>query len=239
MSQLDTMIRNMTTYLYIPPMTVTQAVKVEKTDDVLMWENGAQVCYTDTVIINGGTKQCVIVNGIYNMGLSVTSTGIIRLSNITIPENSSLMIKTDKCIMITNSMIQGTIDCVGGNPGVIVDLMTICQSKPMSIPLLSTVSIPLTFTTAATSQTLQLPSCPESQILLYGFTLPDTTTPIIILQWNKTLKGKPLDPNYKPGWTVSSYDTTLLKSCTITSPHTLELTWAKDNGVTQLNHHFL
>lgn len=238
MTQLDTMIKNMTTYLYIPPMTVTQAVKVEKTDDVLMWENGAQVYYTDTVIINGGTKQCTIVNGIYNGGLSVTSTGMIRLSNITIPENSSLVIKTDKCIMITDSMIQGTIDCGGGNPGVIVDLMTICKSKPMNIPLLSTVSLPFTFTTAATSQTLQLPSCPESQILLYGFTLPDTTTPIITLQWNKKITGKPLVSDYKEGWTVSSYDTTLLKSCTITDPHTLELTWLK-NGVTQLNHHFL
>lgn len=227
MSMLDMMINNMTTYAHVPPMTVKEPVKVVKTGDTLMWENDGQVCYQDTVIINGGTRRCVVVNGLYNTGLSVSSPGVIELKGVTIPADSSLIVNTDQAIFLTHSMIQGTIQCVGGNPGVIVDLATLCNSSPQNIPILSTVSQPYQFTTDSTSQTIVLPVCPGGRFLLYGFYLPDNlTTPIITLRRDTT------------GWTIFTYDTTLLKSCTITDPHTLELTWAK-KGVTQLIHHFL
>lgn len=217
----------MTTYAHVPPMTVKEPVKVVKTGDTLMWENDGQVCYLDTVIINGGTRRCTVVNGIYNTGLSVSSPGIIEIRGVTIPSDSSLIVNTDQAILLTHSIIQGTIQCVGGNPGVIVDLATLCNSSPQNIPILSTVSQFYQFTTDSLTQTIVLPVCPGGRFLLYGFFLPDNlTTPIITLRRDTT------------GWTVYTYDTTLLKSCIITDPHTLELTW-KDKGVTQLIHHFL
>lgn len=229
MSMLDMMINNMTTYAHVPPMTVKEPVKVVKTGDTLMWENDGQVSYLDTVTINGGTRRCVVVNGLYNTGLSVSSPGVIEVKGVTIPADSSLIVNTDQAIFLTHSTIQGTIQCVGGNPGVIVDLATLCNSSPQNIPILSTVSQSYTFSSDSLTQTIVIPACPgNGHFLLYGFFLPDTlTTPIITLRRDTT------------GWTVYTYDTTLLKSCTITNPHTLELTWAKKNGVTQLIHHFL
>lgn len=227
MSRLDVMINNMTTYAHVPPMTVKEPVKVVKTGDTLMWENDGQVSYLDTVTINGGTQRCVVVNGLYNTGLSVSSSGIIELKGVTIPENSSLIVNTDQAIFLTHSMVQGTIQCVGGNPGVIVDLATLCNSSPQTIPILSTVSQFYTFPSDSQVQTVVIPSCPGGRFLLYGFFLPDNlTTPIITLRRDTT------------GWTVYTYDTTLLKSCILTDPHTLQLTWA-NTGVTQLIHHFL
>lgn len=228
MSMLDMMINNMTTYAHVPPMTVKEPVKVVKTGDTLMWENDGQVCYLDTVSINGGTRRCVVVNGLYNTGLSVSSPGVIELKGVTIPPDSSLIINTDQAIILTHSMIQGTIQCVGGNPGVIVDFTTLCNSSPQTIPILSTVSQYYTFPSDSLVQTVVLPVCPGGRFLLYGFYLPDNlTTPIITLRRDTT------------GWTVYTYDTTLLKSCTITDPHTLQLTWVKNTGATQLIHHFL
>lgn len=226
---LDTTIQNMTDYAHIPVMTVTQDVKVEKTDNTLMWENGGQVYYKNLVTISGGKRVCSIVNGYYEAGLSVSSPGIIRLEDITIPEGSSLIVNTNQAIFITHSTIQGTIQCVGGNPGVIIDLMTLCNSSAQTIPVLTTVGQPLTFANSSTSQTIQLPSCP-SAILLYGFYQPNNlTTPIITLGWNH---GK------DKGWSIIDYDTTLLTSCTITDPHTLQVTFTSTD-VTQLIHHFL
>lgn len=229
MSSLDMMINNMTTYAHVPPMTVTDPVKVVKTGDTLMWENDGQVCYQDTVSINGGTRRCVVVDGLYNTGLSVSSSGVIELRGVTIPSDSSLIVNTDQAIFLTHSMIQGTVQCVGGNPGVIVDLATLLNSSPQTIPILSTVSQPYSFPSDSQVQTIVLPVCPgNGRFLLYGFFLPDNLiTPIITLRRDTT------------GWTVFTYDTTLLKSCTITDPHTLELTWAKNTGATQLIHHFL
>lgn len=228
MSSLDMMINNMTTYAHVPPMTVKDPVKVVKTGDTLMWENDGQVSYLDTVSINGGTRRCVVVNGIYNMGLSVSSPGVIEVKGVTIPADSSLIVNTDQAIFLTHSMIQGTIQCVGGNPGVIVDLTTLCNSNLQNIPILSTVSQPYNFSSDSLAQTIVLPVCPGGRFLLYGFFLLDNlTTPIITLRRDTT------------GWTVYTYDTTLLKSCTLTDPHTLQLTWAKNTGVTQLIHHFL
>lgn len=228
MSSLDVMINNMTTYAHVPPMTVKEPVKVVKTGDTLMWENEGQVSYLDTVTINGGNRRCMVVNGVYNTGLSVSSPGIIEIKGVTIPENSSLIVNTDQAIFLTHSMIQGAIQCVGGNPGVIVDLTTLCNSSPQNIPVLSTVSQSYHFPSNSLTQTVVLPVCPGGRFLLYGFFLPDNlTTPIITLRRDTT------------GWTVFTYDTTLLKSCTITDPHTLELTWVKDTGATQLIHHFL
>lgn len=228
MSRLDVMINNMTTYAHVPPMTVKEPVKVVKTGDTLMWENDGQVSYLDTVTINGGTQRCVVVNGLYNTGLSVSSPGIIELKGVTIPENSSLIVNTDQAIFLTHSMVQGTIQCVGGNPGVIVDLATLCNSSPQTIPILSTVSQFYTFPSDSQVQTVVIPSCPGGRFLLYGFFLPDNlTTPIITLRRDTA------------GWTVYTYDTTLLKSCILTDPHTLQLTWVKNTGVTQLIHHFL
>lgn len=228
MSSLDVMINNMTTYAHVPPMTVKEPVKVVKTGDTLMWENDGQVSYLDTVTINGGTQRCVVVNGLYNTGLSVSSPGIIELKGVTIPPDSSLIINTDQAIILTHSMIQGTIQCVGGNPGVIVDLTTLCNSSPQNIPRLSTVSQSYNFPSDSQVQTVVLPVCPgNGRFFLYGFFLPDNlTTPIITLRRDTT------------GWTVYTYDTTLLKSCILTDPHTLQLTWA-NTGVTQLIHHFL
>lgn len=228
MSSLDMMINNMTTYAHVPPMTVREPVKVVKTGDTLMWENDGQVCYQDTVSINGGTRRCMVVNGIYNTGLSVSSSGVIDLKGVTIPADSSLILNTDQAIFLTHSMIQGTIQCVGGNPGVIVDLDTLCNSSPQTIPILSTVSQYYNFPSDSQVQTVVLPVCPGGRFLLYGFFLPDNlTTPMITLRRDTT------------GWTVFTYDTTLLKSCTLTDPHTLQLTWVKNTGVTQLIHHFL
>lgn len=228
MSSLDMMINNMTTYAHVPPMTVKEPVKVVKTGDTLMWENDGQVSYLDTVSINGGTRRCMVVNGLYNTGLSVSSSGVIELRGVTIPSDSSLIVNTDQAIFLTHSMIQGTIQCVGGNPGVIVDLATLCNSSPQTIPILSTVSQYYTFPSDSQVQTVVLPVCPGGRSLLYGFFLPDNlTTPIITLRSDTT------------GWTVYTYDTTLLKSSTLTDPHTLQFTWAKNTGVTQLIHHFL
>ena len=229
MSSLDIMINNMTTYAHVPPMTVKEPVKVVKTGDTLMWENDGQVSYLDTVSINGGNRHCVVVNGIYNTGLSVSAPGVIELKGVTIPSDSSLILNTDQAIFLTHSMIQGTIQCVGGNPGAIVDFTTLCNSSPQNIPILSTVSQYYTFPSDSQVQTVVLPACPgNGRFLLYGFFLPDNlTTPIITLRRDTA------------GWTVYTYDTTLLKSCIITDPHTLQLTWAKNTGVTQLNHHFL
>lgn len=229
MSSLDMMINNMTTYAHVPPMTVREPVKVVKTGDTLMWENEGQVSYLDTVSINGGNRRCVVVNGLYNTGLSVSSPGVIELRGVTIPADSSLIVNTDQAIFLTHSTIQGTIQCVGGNPGVIVDLDTLCNSSLQNIPILSTVSQFYQFTTDSLTQTIVLPVCPgNGRFLLYGFFLPgNPTTPIITLRRDTT------------GWTVYTYDTTLLKACTITDPHTLQLTWAKNTGVTQLIHHFL
>ena len=228
MSSLDMMINNMTTYAHVPPTTVKEPVKVVKTGDTLMWENDGQVCYLDTVSINGGTRRCVVVNGLYNAGLSVSAPGVIELKGVTIPSGSSLIVNTDQAIFLTHSMIQGTIQCVGGNPGAIVDLDTLCNSSPQNIPILSPVSQSYQFTTDSLTQTIVLPTCPgNGRFLLYGFFLPDNpATPIITLRRDTT------------GWTVYTYDTTLLKSCTMTDPHTLELTWA-NKGATQLTHHFL
>lgn len=228
MSSLDMMINNMTTYAHVPPMTVKDPVKVVKTGDTLMWENDGQVSYLDTVSINGGTRRCVVVNGIYNMGLSVSSPGVIEVKGVTIPADSSLIVNTDQAIFLTHSKIQGTIQCVGGNPGVIVDLTTLCNSNLQNIPILSTVSQSYNSSSDSLAQTIVLPVCPGGHFLLYGFFLLDNlTTPIITLRRDTT------------GWTVYTYDTTLLKSCTLTDPHTLQLTWAKNTGVTQLIHHFL
>ena len=226
---LDMMIQNMTTYAEIPPMTVTQDVKVEKPDDTLRWENDGQVYYKNLVTINGGKQWCRIINGYYEAGLSVSSPGVIWLEDITIPEGSSLIVNADQAIMLSRCTIQGAIQCVGGNPGVIVDWMTLCNSSAQTIPVLTTVCQPLTFANSSTSQTIQLPSCPLA-ILLYGFYQPNNlSTPIITLGWNH---GK------DKGWSVVDYDTTLLTACTITDPHTLQVTFTSTD-VTGLVHHFL
>lgn len=220
------MISNMTSYLYVPPMTITEPIEVEKSDELLTWENGGQVYYSDSVSITGGTHRCTIINGLYAGGLTVTSMGAICLTGIMIPEDSTLTLSTSQPILITDSTILGSIQCVGGNPGILVDVMTISKSSLKNIPFLSPITQPLEFSSVSLSQTILLPSCPDNHMFLYGFSMPGETVPCIVCQWDKT------------GWTISSYNSTLLNNCTITDAHTLTLTWAK-NAATQLNHHFL
>ena len=226
MSLINTMISNMTSYLYVPPMTVTESITVDKTGDSLTWENGGQVYYSNNVSITGGTSRCTIINGLYAGGLTVTSPGAICLTGIMIPEDSTLTLSTSQSILITDSTILGSIQCVGGNPGILVDLMTISKSSLKNIPLLSPITQSSSFSSVSLSQTILLPSCPVDKTFLYGFYMPAETVPCIVCQWDKT------------EWTISSYDTTLLNNCALTDAHTLTLTWVK-NGATQLNHHFL
>lgn len=222
---MNTMIQNMTTYLYVPPMTISESITVNKSGDLLTWENGGQVYYTNSVNINGGTQRCTIINGLYAGDLTVTSTGTVCLTGVMIPEDSTLTLSTSQSILITDSTILGTVQCTGGNPGVMVDVMTISKSNLENIPFLSPISQSLEFTTTGQSQTILLPSCPD-KMFFYGFYMSGELSPCIVCQWDKT------------GWTVNTYDTTLLTTCTLTDAHTLTLTWLK-NGATQLNHHFL
>lgn len=223
---MNTMIQNMTSYLYVPPMTISESINVDKTGDLLTWENGGQVYYANNVNINGGSHRCTIINGLYAGDLTVTSTGTICLTGVMIPEDSTLTLSTSQSILITDSTILGTIQCVGGNPGVIVDVMTISKSNLQNIPFLSPITQPLEFSTVEATQTILLPSCPSDKMFLYGFYLPNGSVPHIVCQWNKTK------------WTISTYNKTCLNTCTLTDAHTLTLTWVK-NGTTQLNHHFL
>lgn len=224
---MNTMISNMTSYMYVPPMTISESITVNKSGDLLTWENGGQTYYTNSVNINGGTQRCTIINGLYAGDLTVTSTGTICLTGVMIPEDSTLTLSTSNSILITDSTILGTVQCVGGNPGIMVDVMTISKSNLENIPFLSPVTQPLEFSSASLSQTILLPSCPSDKMFLYGFYLPNESVPCIVCQWNKS------------EWTVNTYDKTLLNTCcTLTDPHTLTLTWAK-TGATQLNHHFL
>lgn len=216
----------MTSYLYVPPMTISESIEVDKSGELLTWENGGQTYYSNNVNINGGTQRCTIINGLYAGDLTVTSMGTICLTGITIPEDSTLTLSTSDSILITDSTILGSIQCVGKNPGIIVDLITISKSTLKNIPFLSPITQPLEFTTTGQSQTILLPSCPTNKTFLYGFYMPNESAPCIVCQWNKS------------GWTVNTYDKTLLNACTLTDPHTMTLTWLK-TGATQLNHHFL